>query len=288
MHNLLFALRLLVLPLVVMVCFIVSAMFAMPTLPEQPDATPDVFPLLVFAAAVAWVLAYAILRSSLYGWRLMLLVALAVYGLMTVLTQVETVVFLRDKVPPGFLPGMFLMGAIFAALCATALVFVLGKARRRRGAGEAALPALVTRDLVWKLPVLSVIFVVIYFGFGYFVAWQEPALRSYYGGDDAGSFVAQMNVVAGETPWLFPFQALRGIAWVVFLLPIVRSLKGSILEAGAAGALLSAVWSLMLLIPNPFMPAGARPSDGSLLVSAAVQVCCGGARVRRSEARARG
>jgi hypothetical protein len=58
--------------------------------------------------------------------------------------------------------------------------------------------------------------------FGYFVAWQNPALRAYYGGTDPGSFVASMRQNWVKTPWIFPLQFGRGILWALFLVPLIR------------------------------------------------------------------
>ena len=35
---------------------------------------------------------------------------------------------------------------------------------------------------MWKLAAIGVCYVALYLIFGYFVAWQNPALRDYYGG----------------------------------------------------------------------------------------------------------
>jgi hypothetical protein len=51
------------------------------------------------------------------------------YGVMTVVSQIETVIYMRHRMPPGMIPKLFLMGAVVAALFAPLAVLILGKMR---------------------------------------------------------------------------------------------------------------------------------------------------------------
>jgi hypothetical protein len=115
------------------------------------------------------------------------------------------------------------------------------------------------REWLWKLAVIAVGYVVLYFTFGYFVAWRNPAVREYYSGVDEGTFVAHMRSVIRETPWLIPFQGLRALLWVALALPVIRMLDGRRLETALAiGLLFSVVMNAQLLLPNPYMPEAVR------------------------------
>ena len=59
------------------------------------------------------VLAYIILRSRWSGWRLIATVFFVFYGVMTFISQIESLVF--HILPPGVLPRLFLMGVLVAA-----------------------------------------------------------------------------------------------------------------------------------------------------------------------------
>jgi hypothetical protein len=98
------------------------------------------------------------------------------------------------------------------------------------------------------------IYVVLYFTFGYFIAWQSPALRAYYGGGNSNGFLTQLTETWRATPWLFPFQFLRGLLWTLLALPIIRMLRGQRLEKAIVVGLLFAVVTSQLLLPNPLMP----------------------------------
>lgn len=200
-----------------------------------------------------------ILKSRWAGWRLMAAVAFVLYGVMTFMPQIESAVFLT-RLPAGMLPRLFLMGALVAVPFSVLAVVILGKGRI--GSVDAApSPGLgmPVREWAWKLAVIAVLYVILYFTFGYFIAWRDPAVRAYYGGTDEGSFFANFRTVLRATPWLVPFQVLRGLLWVGFALPVVHMLKGHRLGTALAIALLfSVVMNSQLLLPNPFMPAPVR------------------------------
>ena len=63
-----------------------------------------------------------------------------------------------------------------------------------------------------------------------------------------------MKGIAQGTPWMIPFQYLRGLMWVGLAILVIRIMKGAWWEAGLATALLFAVPSLYLLLPNELMP----------------------------------
>src|SRR5712691_2808884 len=110
-----------------------------------------------------------------------------------------------------------------------------------------------------KAKLILYIYLAVYFGFGYFVAWKSPAVQAYYGGSDPGSFLGQMRTVLRDTPWLLPLQVVRAMLWTALAVPVIRMMKGRWWEAGLAVALLFAVlMNSQLLIPNPFMPQEVR------------------------------
>ncbi|HEY0593815.1 MAG TPA: hypothetical protein VGF40_18730, partial [Thermoanaerobaculia bacterium] len=164
------------------------------------------------------------------------------------------------RLPSGMVPRLFVMGAIVAALFSPLAVVILGKARAK--APEAAARVAHARwgaaEWIWKLAAIAVAYLILYYGFGYCVAWKQPAVREFYGGTDPGSFVAQMAKIWEATPWMFLFQVLRALLWTLFVLPVIRMLDGSVWKVGLSIALLFAVWSSQLALPNPFMPEAVR------------------------------
>jgi hypothetical protein len=205
-------------------------------------------------------MANLILRSRSSGWRLILAAMFVFYGVTTFMPQIESAVFLT-RLPPGTLPRLFLMGALIGIPFSLLAVLILGKVRRGNPDAEPnarlKMPAV---EWGWKLAVIAVAYVILYFTFGYFIAWQNPALREYYAGVDNG-FVSQMGTVLRDTPWLVPFQILRALCWVAIAVPVVKMLKGGWLESALTVALLfSVLMNAQLLLPNPYMPDTVRMS----------------------------
>jgi hypothetical protein len=62
-----------------------------------------------------------------------------------------------------------------------------------------------------------------------------------------------------QDPWLYPFEALRGLLWVALAVPVIRTTRGRAWEAGLLTALLfGLVMNDVHLLPNPLMPAPVR------------------------------
>jgi hypothetical protein len=207
----------------------------------------------------ATVLTYLILRSRWTGWRLVATVFLVFYGVATFMPQIESVVFLTH-LPPGMLPRLFLMGAVIAAPFSVLAVLILGK---RKGEtvdiqqhSRLAMPA---SEWAWKLAVIAIVYVILYFTFGYYIAWRNPAVVEYYSGIDEGSFPAHMRTVVRDTPLLIPFQILRAMFWVVLASFVICLMKGEWRETALVVALLfGVVMTAPLLLANPYMPEPVR------------------------------
>jgi len=214
--------------------------------------------LFVMSAVNAGILAFVILRSSWTGWPLTLAIFIILFGVLTVMTQMETAVFV--KLPHGLLPRLFLMGAIFSALLAPLAVLIFGKHRSPTSVAKSAPQLrLPTTEWIWKLSLIAVVYVAIYFSFGYFIAWRNPAVRAYYGGGDPGSFLAQMISVLRDQSWLVLLQLFRGLLWAALAVLIINMLRSTGPEAGLAVALVFGVlMTTQLLLPNPLMPEAVR------------------------------
>lgn len=202
---------------------------------------------------------YLILRSRWTGWRLMAAVFVVYYGVTTFMAQIESAVFLT-QLPPGVVPRLFLMGLVIAAPFSVLAVLILGKRKGETVDIEQpvrlAMPA---SEWAWKLAVIAIVYVILYFSFGYFVAWRNPAVPEYYGGVDEGSFFVQMGTVLRDTPWLVPFQILRAMLWAGLAVLVIRLMKGEWRETALVVALLfSVVMNAPLLLANPYMPERVR------------------------------
>jgi hypothetical protein len=260
--KLMIVIRLVTLTILYFICFAAVSAALIPA-PSEQLAPVESGLALAALFAVSFlntvVLGYIILRSRWAGWKLIFTIFFILYGVTTVMSQIETAFFVT-RLPPGMLPRLFLVGAIFAALFSSLAVLILGKVRAdpRHDETQSRLDMPVG-EWVMKVSVIVIAYLVIYFTFGYFIAWKSEAVRTYYGGSDPGSFLAQMSTVIRDTPLILPLQALRAILWTAIAVPIIRMMNGQWWEAGLAVALLFAVvMNSQLLLPNPYMPPEVR------------------------------
>jgi hypothetical protein len=254
-------LRVIALTIVLFVCFAVAGGAVGFAGDSQASGQTGASTLLLLAVCVlqVTVMTYLILRSRWTGWRLVAAVFFVFYGVTTFMPQIESAVFLT-RLPPGTLPRLFLMGVLIAVPFSVLAVLILGKRKAGvvdiRPNSRLVMPA---SEWAWKLVVIAVVYVILYFTFGYFIAWRHPGVAEYYGGVDPASFLAQMRIVLRNTPWLVPFQILRALCWVALASPVIRMLKGKWPETALSiGLLFAVVMNAPLLLPNPYMPEPVR------------------------------
>jgi hypothetical protein len=253
--------RILLLVVVYFICFSVLAGLMLP--PAGPISPAESAVILQVSLLVCLlnsiVIGYLVLGSRWSGWKLAGALAFVLFGVVTFMSQIETAVFVRN-LPPGFLPRFVAFGLVFALVIAPLAVLILGK-RRVGPPDDSPPPQLTTTQWITKLSLIAIVYVFLYFSFGYFIAWRNPAVRAYYGGEDPGSFFSQMLSVVRNTPWLVPLQILRGLLWIAFAIPIIRMMKGHWRNAALGVALtFSVVMNSQLLLPNPLMPYEVRMS----------------------------
>lgn len=203
------------LTILMMVLFMVGATYLGPKVDSTlapADATLTGLAMLFVCFVDTLLFGVLILQSRRYGWRLMLITAFLYYGVKTFQANIEAVYFMRN-ITPAMAPGLFLMTLPVALLWSPVAVWLLGKARRpaETPTAPSLLPAM--RSSLWlgKLLLLGVlIYPLLFFAFGYYVAWQSPAVRDFYGGTDPGSFLLQMRTISAGDPFLLLFE---GVAW---------------------------------------------------------------------------
>lgn len=249
-----------------------------PTAPgdqQVPAQKPENFlgNFLILTLCAGGTLSYLILRSRWHGWVLAGAIFVSMYGSATVGSQVETVAFLSDKLPPGMIRAIFVQGAIAAALFAPLAVLVLGKWRGASlgaasvragsfGVWVARSPAAQRKPgaMLLRVAILVAAFVFLYMFFGYYVAWRNPELRSFYGGPEHASFWEAWKYNWASSPWIYALAALCALLYIACLYPIVRMLHASRWESALAAALFLTCWTTILLLPNPLMPASVARS----------------------------
>ncbi len=247
--------------IVCFVCFVVVSASLLAPASEQhagAEAGAALLALLLVSLINGAVWTYVIRRSRWTGWKLILTVFLVFYGVSTVMPQIESAYFITH-LPPGMVPRLFLAGLIIAAAFAPLSVLILGKAKR--STNETAGPSRLKMPVsawIGKLSLIVVVYLILYFTFGYFIAWKNAAVRAYYGGNDPAGFISHIVSLLHDDPLLFLLQALRAVMWAAIAVPVIKMTKGARWESGLAVALLFAVMTSQLLLPNPLMPPEVR------------------------------
>lgn len=221
---------------------------------EAPSATMMVS-LLVVCIVNTLVITFLVLRSRWTGLRLVAAVALVFYGSMTVMPQIEVAVFLGMG---KLVRASLIMGAVIVVPFSFLAVLVLGRMRRGGAySGANRRLGLPRQEWIWKGIVGVSTYVTLYLIFGYFIAWQNPALRELYGGTEPRSFLALLQ--SSIMGWLVPLQCLRGALWILLALPVIRMMKGHWAEAAlAVGLCFAVLMNSQLLLPNPLMEESVR------------------------------
>lgn len=197
-------------------------------------------------------------RARFGGLRLWVTVALVLYGVKTFSSQLETWYFIKAAhVPPEMLPRLFAMTLPLCVIWPALLVWALGPKNpdpppaMGRSSGELALRVLVAGALLYPL---------VFFVFGYAVAWQNAAVRAYYEGPaQALPWLEHFAALINQDPLVLPFEMLRGLLWVAMGWAVMRSTRGP-WWAGTLlfAAMMALVQNDLHLLPNPLMPAEVR------------------------------
>lgn len=247
---LVFFLKFVLLNVLLFVIFAVGGTLLGPTIPTTPEmeaASLPIVPLVILVYTL--VIVAVILRSNWGGWRLMLAVAVSYYGVQTFMAQIEAAYFGPALgISPDWIPGLFLQGLPVAFIFVPLAVWILGKGRSvdedPSAAARLKMPA---GEWAWKLAAIAVMYLILYFGFGYVVAWQNPNLVAMYGNG--------ANKEIFDYAKLIPLQLGRGILWALFALPVIRMSKGSTWQiAILVGMLLALPMNIAHALPNPIMP----------------------------------
>ncbi len=197
------------------------------------------------AAGNAFVMQLNTVKSHFTGLRLFTALFLLQFTISVFLTQIETLVFLDGLVrimPDGSLPVLIADGILKAAGFSLLAVMIIRKSRN-------VIPGIHFQVNVLKILLLSIIYYIVYIGFGAFVmipiAGQE-AFSEYYSG-------LVMPV------WMPFFQFFRGAVWAFTGLLIVRMTQGTAFQNALLTALnFSVIMGIPLVVPLPFMPDAIR------------------------------
>lgn len=221
---------------------------------DPMDAAVSTISLVVVSFLTTVVISWFLNRTQFLGLRLGALVFLMTFGVMFFMTQMETVIF-NSAIE---MPWQVIMATMVSGLAVSVTVAALSVLYRRKIGGQSnVVPKLDNAKLLQKFLVLGVVYMILYFLFGYFVAWQVSDLREFYSGStDILPFVAHMQNVIQTDVWLPIIQIARGMLWagIGYLALAGLGHAKSWERYVIVGLVLSVSLSTQLLIPNSFMP----------------------------------
>ncbi len=223
---------------------------------SEPGLVSPTSGLLIIALVNLLIIVPLIQTSRWGGWKLAAILALSYYGAVTFIVQLESWFFLTaSTVDAQMLPRLFLMGIPPAFLFIPLAVWILGKNRSTIDTTPNPVMVMPIRQWAWKLVTVVAAYLVLYWLAGYFIAWQNPVLRAFYGspGPALPFFEHTLNTIRDSR--LFALQILRALLYVLCMMPVIR---GSRVHpwwtALLVGAFLALPQNIALIIENPLMP----------------------------------
>jgi len=218
-------------------------------------------PLIFFLTCLlnAGAILYFVRYSTLKGWKLTGVIFLLGFGLMYFMAQIETLWFNESvQFPLMGIYGLVAGGAFMFVLFALVTTWLTGNFKRSEDKEIASNK--MEFSLLWKriLLISVVIWPLLYFSAGYFIAWQFEAIRFYY----TGSVVKESYFFMFADYFnsnLYFFQIFRGLLWVLLSMLVLKYMRGTIMQKGIAlTMLLVFLCCIQLMLENPFMPEAVR------------------------------
>ena len=221
----------------------------------QQSASTSTFMLSLLGLSFTTVLvvSYAVRHAVVGGIRLICALIITLFGFLTAMGQIETFYF-RSAFP--LLGSQEILDIVYRGFL-TALLFVpiaVITWRKTRGDGMST-AGIAWKSWLWKAPVLALLYMVIYFSFGYWVAWQFPETRLLYtGSTEILGVTDHLQKIFSDSPFFAPLQFIRGLLWIAFATPLILALVGRRRETIISLALLGGLFGLQILLPNPLFP----------------------------------
>ena len=242
-----------------MLCWILGfglsqALFKVPLPETGEDASKTLLLLFLMILLEIGVLHWAHRQLSGSKMQRFLVIFTLLFGVKFVMSQIEAWAFQSAVgMSSEELLQMVVGGFLFALLVSALLVFT-----QRRKVQAASGSSLIQLSVGKVLLLVVVVYPLLYWLAGYFIAWQFQAIRHYYTGAASNE-----GMVAGFLGFfkdgLYFLQVGRAFLWFLLAWPFLKHFRGSKLQGALMlGALFSVLHCAQLLLPNPYMPADIR------------------------------
>lgn len=175
-------------------------------------------------------------------------VAFSLYGVMTFMAVIEAAYFGPTLgIQTEWLPGLFVSTIPAVLITVPLAVLILGKGKHVEDTKPNERLVMPAGQWVWKMALIALAYLILYFGFGNLVAWSNPALREMYGGG--------VNPEVFNLGRMVTLQIVRSALWVAFGAPVIRMTFGTPLESAVILGLLYALpMNIVQFTPSSIMP----------------------------------
>lgn len=199
-------------------------------------------------------------KNSIYlGKKLFARVFLIVFGVMFFMTQIETIYFNYAIKMPWPILFITLFTGLLVGLVYSSAAVKLKKIRNKKPIFLYHLKK--TEKIFIKFTLLSFVYTIFYFLFGYYIAWQFPLLREYYTGTSEilPFFKHIKNQLLNDSNLIF-FQIFRGYLWAIMGYFIFNGIntKTALEKYILVAFSLSLNLALPLIVPNEYLPYSVR------------------------------
>jgi len=195
-------------------------------------------------------------QVSASAWKLWYTLVALLLGIQYILPQSETLWFI-DAIPmPLQAVSVVLVSGVLLAFTFSALAVRL----KPKEKSSDYVPIVKDYRVFWMhwAMLCVLVYPLLYFSAGYFIAWQSEEVRLFYSGSNQMAPFFSM-LADSITSGLYLFQIIRASVWVALAWMALRVLRGSTLQqALVVGLLFAVLMNAQLLLPNPYMPASVR------------------------------
>ena len=244
---------------VLCVLWIISTLLANAILQVEPATTDNASSALLLMWLCCLIEAAAlhlyIINNRQAKWQRAILIFGSIFLFQFAFTQIESLYFIDQEI----MPSAIILNTVAAGFVTSFLFTAFLSWRYPIKLMTANLNPPIVFELLLVTILGVIIYPMLYFTAGYFIAWQSEVVRIYYSGTaDLYSFaqVIKSNFQSG----VYTLQALRGLLWAGFGVILLRSLRptGWITGGTILGLLFASLMTAQLLIPNPYMPTDIR------------------------------
>jgi len=200
-------------------------------------------------------------KSYYSGKKLFINIFILIFGILSFMTQIETLYFNTTIQMPLLMILITVFTGAIIGIFSGIFAVKLKNNTKDQVENEYGLKLFSLKKNIEKLIFLSFLYMIFYFFFGYFIAWQFPVLRQFYSGStDILPLWTHMQNQVHQDAFLIVFQIFRGFLWTLigYILLKGLSVKNKIERYILMGLLLSVPLATPLLVPNYFMPPGVR------------------------------